>query len=86
MAKEKAHEEKQFELEFQEDRKIFAERLERYLRNKAMVAATIWKLCTKKMKSKLQSRKDFVTIERNPIKLLKPLSNMPSATRPPSTG
>ena len=67
----KAHEEKQFELEFQEDRKIFVERLERYRKNKATVAATTWKLCTEKMKLKLQSRKDFVTIKRNSIELLK---------------
>ena len=47
----KAHEEKQFELEFQEDRKIFAERTERYRKNKITVAALIWKQCSERMRS-----------------------------------
>ena len=63
-------EDKQFELEFLEDRKIYMERLERHRKNKATVAAMTWKLCTEKMKSKLQARPDFAAIEKNPITLL----------------
>ena len=66
----KKTEEKQFEYEFKNDYAEYKKRILNYDDNKVKAYALLWERCSKGMKNKLESRKDFDTFGKNPILLL----------------
>lgn len=70
-ADKKKTEEKQYEMEFKDDYSEYKQRLQTYDDNKVKAYALLWERCSKGMKNKVESRTDFATINKDPIKLLK---------------
>jgi len=66
----KRTEEKNFEYEFKDDYTEYKKRILTYDDNKLKSYALLWERCSKGMKNKLESRKDFDTFGKNPIHLL----------------
>ena len=66
----KKTEEKQFEYEFKDDYAEYRKRILTYNDNKVKAYALLWERCSKGMKNKLESRKDFDTFNKNPLLLL----------------
>jgi len=63
--------EKQNEMMYQAEIELFLARKTTYAKNKIKVHAFLWEKCSKLMKGKIESRKDYDEVKKNPIKLLK---------------
>ena len=62
---------KQYEIKYQQDLKIYSEKLETYHNNRERVAGLLWNRCNRAMQSKIENRKDYEKIKGDPIELLK---------------
>ena len=71
-AQQKEDETRQYVIEFKTDYDEFKKRVVAYETTKLVKAhALIWERCTKGIQNKIENRRDFKSIENNPIKLLK---------------
>ena len=67
----KAMENKQFEIQYGVQCKEYERRRNQYRENKVAAEALLWNQCTNTMKSKIQSRKDYLTnVKGKPVELL----------------
>ena len=63
---------KQYEMDYSQDLKMYTDKVETYINNRERVAGLLWNRCNKAMQSKIENRSEYESkIKGNPIEMLK---------------